>query len=98
MKRNDRTWLWFLGLAVAIAPPLLAQQPSTAERPAGLVPFEELREPRFVPAVQANFLKNQDHVLAVSANGVAKAYPTHVMAWHHIIQDQLGTMPILATW
>ena len=51
-----------------------------------------------MPGAQANFLKSEDHVMAVSANGVAKAYPTHVMAWHHIIQDQLGPMPILATW
>ncbi len=58
----------------------------------------ELREPRFVPAAQATFMKSDDQVVGVSANGVAKAYQAHVMAVHHIIQDQLGKTPILATW
>ena len=57
-----------------------------------------LREPRFVPAAQANFLKNEDQVLGVSANGVAKAYRTQVIAFHHIIDDKLGQLPIMVTW
>ncbi len=82
---------------VSILAPLLAVA-QIAERPAGLGPFEELRKPRFVPAAQASFLQSEDRVLGVSANGVAKAYPTRVTAWHHIIEDRLGAMPILATW
>ena len=78
-----------------VSGPVVAQ---VAERPPGLGPFEPLREPRFVPAAKANFLTSGDQVLGVSVNGVAKAYPAQVVAWHHIIQDQLGSMPILATW
>lgn len=88
------TWFRAKGLALVLAAPLAAQQPQQASGG----PFVELREPRFVPAAQADFLKSEDRVVGVSENGVAKAYLTNVMAFHHIIQDQLGKMPILATW
>src|SRR5712691_5531897 len=86
-------------LALAIAAPLAAAQQS----PAGQVipttgEYEPMRAPHFVPASQASFLKDEDHVMGVSENGVSKAYRTDVIAWHHIIHDQLGKMPILATW
>lgn len=102
MKRRSITFVRLVSAFTCLAwlgafwlTPAAAQ---VAERPAGLGPFEPLHEPRFVPAAKADFLKSEDQVLGVSANGVAKAYPTHVMAWHHIIHDQLGNMPILATW
>lgn len=93
MKTDGVVWL---ALVFVFAAKLCAAQ--VAERPAGLGPFEELREPRFVPAAAASFLQDDDRVLGVSANGVARAYLAHVTAWHHIIDDQLGAMPILATW
>lgn len=76
----------------------LRAAPQLAERPQGLGNYEHLSTPRFVPAGQAHFMKNDDAVLGVSANGVAKAYQAPVAAWHHIIFDQLGTAPILVTW
>ena len=85
-------------LAIALAMPSIAQQspaghviPTTGE-------FEPMREPRFAPASQATFLKDEDRVMGVSENGVSKAYRSDIIAWHHIIHDQLGKMPILATW
>jgi hypothetical protein len=62
------------------------------------VEYEPMREPQFVPASRATFLKDGDYVMGVSENGVSKAYRTDIIAWHHIIHDQLGGMPILATW
>jgi hypothetical protein len=60
--------------------------------------YEPMREPHFAAAFQANFLKDEDRILGVSENGDSKAYRTDIIAWHHIIHDQLGKMPILATW
>lgn len=57
-----------------------------------------LDSPKFVPATQADFLRDDDRVLGVSGNGVAKAYPVAVLAWHHIVHDRLGDLPILPTW
>ena len=95
LLRLVSAFVYLMWLGAFWLTPVAAQ---VAERPAGLGPFEPLREPHFVPAARADFLKSEDQVLGVSANGIAKAYPTHVMAWHHIIHDQLGNMPILATW
>jgi hypothetical protein len=94
---SDRNWLRLILFLLALAAPQIAAA-QVAGKPPDLGPFEPLREPRFVPAANANFMKDDDRVLGVSENGVAKAYLTHVMAWHHIIHDQLGKMPILATW
>lgn len=57
-----------------------------------------LREPHFAPAAQAKFMKSTDQVLAVNLNGVAKAYSAPAVAYHHIIDDRLGDIPIMATW
>jgi hypothetical protein len=83
------TWL-----ILAVAAPLAAQQPP---EPNG-GPYVELREPHFVAAAKADFLQDGDRVVGVNENGVAKAYAVPVMAFHHIIQDRLKEMPILATW
>lgn len=86
--------LW--ALASAGSPLLAARQ--FAERPQGLGNYEHLATPRFVPAAQAHFMKTEDIVMGVSADGVAKAYQAPVVAWHHIVFDQLKTGPILVTW
>lgn len=80
---------------VALALPVLAQLPA---KPPIAAPYELIREPRFTAAGNATFLKDEDQVVGVSANGVARAYPRRLIAWHHIIHDQLGSTPILATW
>jgi uncharacterized protein DUF3179 len=90
--REDK-WVRAMFLALALAAPLGAQPPQR-----GGPGFLPLREPHFVPAAQVEFLKNDDRVVGVSANGIAKAYPVPVAAWHHIIHDQLSDMPILVTW
>lgn len=67
-------------------------------RPAELKPGDPLREPKFVAAAAASFLKGTDLVLGVSGNGEAKAYLTTAVLFHHIIDDKLGKLPIMATW
>lgn len=94
---SHRIWFGVI-LALLLAVPLLAQQ-----SPAGpVIPtsglYDPMREPHFATAAQADFLKDSDRVMGVSANGVSKAYRTDIIAYHHIIHDQLGKMPILATW
>lgn len=61
-------------------------------------PFVEQRSPRFVPAAQADFMMDVERVVGVNQNGMTKAYAVRFMAFHHIIQDRLKEMPILATW
>ena len=93
---NKRTWLRVIGLILVVIAPAAAQQPQQASRlPMAIVP---LREPHFVPAAKADFLKSDDRVIGVSENGVSKAYEPGVLAFHHVVQDGLGKAPIIAGW
>jgi len=93
---TDRTWLRTIGLILALVAPLAAQQPNAPLPNGG--PFVALHNPRFIPAAQADYLKDSDRMVGVSANGISKAFPPWVMAFHHVIQDRLGDMPIMTTW
>jgi hypothetical protein len=90
---NAQKWLRAIGIILALVVPLAAEPPQ--ERGQNFVP---LRQPRFVPAAQAEFLKNEDRVVGVAENGVAKAYEPDITAWHHVIEDRLAEMPIIVTW
>ena len=57
-----------------------------------------LRAPEFVAASKATFLKDDDHVIGVAGDGVAKAYPANAVTWHHALEDRLGRLPIFVTW
>lgn len=98
MKRSEQKLFLPICLALALGMPLAAKSQLVMERTPASRSHPELREARFVPAAQATFMGNDAEVVGVNANGVAKAYQAHVMAVHHIIQDQLGKMAILATW
>jgi len=96
-----RTWLRATGLSLMLAATLGAQAPpQRGGRGGGNQQTERgaLREPRFVPARQADFLKDSDMILGVSENGAAKAYRYDVVSWHHVIHDSFGNMPVIVTW
>jgi hypothetical protein len=91
-----RIWFQAICLVLGMAAPLAAQQPQPGDRPP--MAFVPLREPRFVPAGKADFLKDGDRVVGVSENGVSKAYEPAVLAFHHVVQDALGNAPVIAGW
>jgi hypothetical protein len=47
---------------------------------------------------EANFVSDNDMVLAVKNNGEAAAYPVRLMAYHHLVQDVVGGTPLVATY
>lgn len=49
-------------------------------------------------AVRQVKLDPADNVLGVKFGGIARAYPVRVMAYHHIINDLVGGVPIVATY
>ena len=63
-----------------------------------LLRFQPLYDPHFVSADKASHIADADRVLGVIVNGIAKAYPTHYVAWHHVIQDDFNGTPVLVTW
>lgn len=60
--------------------------------------FAPIRDPRFVRAGSAEFVKPADMVLAVRINGEAAAYPVPQLAYHHLVNDEVGRVPIVATY
>lgn len=91
MTRFGIRWLTGILLMLGLSAGAFAQ---LGPRP-NIVP---LRKPHFVPASQANFMKSADQVLAVNLNGIAKAYWAPAVAYHHIIDDRIGDIPIMVTW
>lgn len=60
--------------------------------------FAPLANPRYVRASTAGWVGERDMVLAVSLNGDAVAYPVRQLAYHHLVQDAVGGVPIVATY
>ncbi|MGI0089373.1 MAG: DUF3179 domain-containing protein, partial [Nitrosopumilaceae archaeon] len=54
--------------------------------------------PKFVSALEANFVSDDDLVIGLRLNGETKAYPLFIMVWHEIVNDKLGNTPIAVTY
>ena len=59
--------------------------------------FHPVLEPGFQKADDAK-LDAGEMVLTVNINGDARAYPVREMAYHHIVNDVVGGVPIAATY
>jgi hypothetical protein len=60
--------------------------------------FAPLPSPRYARAADARWVKDGDLVLGVEHNGEAVAYPVRQVAYHHVIMDEVGGVPIVATY
>lgn len=55
--------------------------------------------PRFATATDADsFLSADDRVLALSLNGIKKAYPIKILDRHEIVNDRFGSQPVAITY
>ena len=43
-------------------------------------------------------LDDDDLVLGINLNGIARAYPIPIMNWHEIVNDQFGDLPVVITF
>jgi hypothetical protein len=59
--------------------------------------FHPDTHPIFAAARQTK-VDGDDKVLAVKLGGSARAYPIRTIAYHHIINDVVGQVPIVATY
>ena len=56
-------------------------------------------EPRFVSVDEADaWLRPQEAVFLVEAEGDARAYPIQILMWHEIVNDIIANDPILITY
>jgi amino acid transporter len=60
--------------------------------------FNPLENTKFARISEADFVKDDEMVLAVNINGDAVAFPVRQMAYHHIAQEVVGGTPITATY
>jgi hypothetical protein len=57
-----------------------------------------LINPKYVTAKDAHFMKEEEQVLGVYLNGVARAFPTRILSWHELVNDRFGNIPVLVSW
>jgi len=57
-----------------------------------------LTEPEFIKVDKADFMREDDQVLGVYLNGIARAYPTRILSWHEIVNDRFKDIPVLVSW
>ena len=60
--------------------------------------FAPLAETRMASAAEASWVADDDVVLAVTVNGESVAYPVRIVAYHHVVHDVVGGVPIVATY
>jgi len=60
--------------------------------------FAPLPEARYARARDAAFVGAADMVVAVEVNGDAVAYPVRQMAYHHLLNDEVGGLPVVSTY
>jgi hypothetical protein len=59
--------------------------------------FHPIGQASFASALRTN-LEKDEKVIAVKIGGVARAYPIRIMAYHHLINDVVNRIAIVATY
>ncbi|MFI5140027.1 MAG: DUF3179 domain-containing (seleno)protein [Sphingobacteriales bacterium] len=59
--------------------------------------FEEPQTVKFANAI-SNKVPESFVIIGVVNNGIAKAYPLDYLAYHHKVQDNVGSLPVLVTY
>ena len=54
--------------------------------------------PKFTGANDATFLKDNDRIIGVYHNGIAKAYPIRILNWHEVVNDEFTGSNVLVTY
>ena len=94
-RRVTRWWQWMpLVLLAALAgfPAWFARQNHFEWM------FHPLPDPTYAPATLVDFVDDRDMVVAVEIGGDAVAWPVRQMGYHHIVQDKVGGVPVVATY
>jgi hypothetical protein len=62
------------------------------------VMFHPLAAPAYARGWEVDYVSDEDMVLAVERGGERAAYPVRLMAYHHLVGDTVGGVPIVATY
>jgi hypothetical protein len=94
-RRSRRRWA--KALAVVLFLPVAASV-WLARQNVYEVMFSPLAAASYAPADKADYVNGDDMVLAVEHNGERAAYPVRLMAYHHVVADAVGGVPLVATY
>ncbi len=59
--------------------------------------FHPIAQPSFQAAAKTK-LDGAEQIIAVNLGGVARAYPVRGVSYHHVVNDVVGGVPIVATY
>ncbi len=54
--------------------------------------------PKFIRADEASFLHDDERIIGLYRNGIAKAYPLKILNWHEIVNDEFDGEGILVSY
>lgn len=60
--------------------------------------FHPLPAAAFDKVSDATYVNDSDQVMAITVNHEAAAYPIREMGYHHVVEDTVGGVPIVATY
>ena len=60
--------------------------------------FKPLPDAAYARMSEAGFVADKEMVLGIEINGEAAAYPVRQLAYHHVLHDTVGGVPIAATY
>ena len=60
--------------------------------------FKPLPAPVYASTNEAGFVSDADKVIAIELNGDAAAYPVRQLAYHHVVPDVVGGVPVVVTY
>jgi hypothetical protein len=60
--------------------------------------FAPLPSAEYARARDTTFVSDADMVVAVEVEGDAVAYPVRQMAYHHLVNDDVGRLPVVSTY
>ena len=55
-------------------------------------------EPKFLSAIEALYLQDEDPGIGLVVNGEARFYPYRILVWHEIVNDTIAGRPVLVTY
>jgi Protein of unknown function (DUF3179) len=96
-----RTWResrwWAKAALVVLLAPLAACVWASRQNVYEMM-FNPLVSASYAPADKVDYIGDTDMVLAVSQGGERAAYPVRLLAYHHVVGDTVGGVPIVATY
>jgi hypothetical protein len=96
MWRASRRW-WAKALMVLLLVPV-AGSVWAARQNVYETMFNPLTSPAYARAEEVDFVGDDEMVLAVERGGERVAYPVLLMAYHHVVADTVGGVPLAATY